>query len=57
VWLEMGSPTYPNSGQLKTLMKASETLKERISYTEDENGVIFDLSLPPHSVTALYINY
>ena len=54
-WMEMGSPTYLDRGQIQTLMKASELAGETVDWTADANGVTIDLIIQPHSAVAISI--
>jgi xylan 1,4-beta-xylosidase len=49
-WMEMGSPTYLDRGQIQALMKASELHREKIDLDADEGGVSMSLLIQPHSV-------
>jgi len=53
LWIEMGSPTYLNKEHIHRLMEASELIKEPVIWTEDEDGVSFDIVIQPHSVVAI----
>jgi len=53
-WDKMGRPTYPSAAQIEELSEASELRPERVIATVDPSGLIFDLSIQPHSVVALY---
>jgi xylan 1,4-beta-xylosidase len=52
-WLEMGSPTYLDDGQIKALMKASELHQEKIDWNADESGISINLLIQPHSVISV----
>lgn len=57
-WVEMGEPTYLSSHQVQTLQAASRLVKEPLSWEYDgEEGVKLALALPPHSVSAVTIEF
>jgi xylan 1,4-beta-xylosidase len=53
VWLGMGSPTYPDRGQIEALMKASELHRESVGWQSDEAGISISLLIQPHSVVSI----
>jgi xylan 1,4-beta-xylosidase len=52
-WLAMGSPMYPDRGQIEALEKASELRREKVAMVADGRGVSIDLTIRPHSVIAV----
>jgi xylan 1,4-beta-xylosidase len=52
-WMEMGSPTYLNREQIQALIKASELATETVNWSEDEEGVVIELQIQPHSAIAV----
>jgi xylan 1,4-beta-xylosidase len=57
-WVQMGQPTYLKQQEINALMKASEMVPASASYyTRGTGEVIFDLSLPPHGIAAITIQY
>jgi xylan 1,4-beta-xylosidase len=56
-WMEMGSPTYPDRGQINKLMEASQLHKERIDSNGDESGITISLEIQPHSVVSVTLEY
>ncbi len=52
-WVEMGSPTYLDRGQIQTLMKASELTSEAVDWRNEVDGVTIDLTIEPHSAVAI----
>ena len=55
VWMEIGSPTYPDNRQIQALMKASEMIQEKAEWTVDEEGLLININIKPFSVVAVYI--
>lgn len=53
VWIEMKSPTYLDQEQIQKLMEASELIKEPVNWIADENGIMIDVVIQPHSVVAI----
>jgi xylan 1,4-beta-xylosidase len=54
-WDRMGSPTYPSAAQIAELHAASELRREAVAATEGAGGVLFELSIQPHSVLAIHL--
>jgi xylan 1,4-beta-xylosidase len=54
-WMEMGSPAYPDRGQIETLAKASELRREAIPGDSRDGGFSMELVIEPHSVVAVTI--
>lgn len=55
VWIEMGSPTYLDREQIRTLMKASKLASEDVEWKKDEDEVTIDLHIQPHSAAAILL--
>jgi xylan 1,4-beta-xylosidase len=52
-WINMGSPVYLDSSQVEALVKASEMSKEYIYPKVKENGIEIEITVQPHSATAI----
>jgi xylan 1,4-beta-xylosidase len=55
-WMEMGSPTYLDRGQVEALQKASELHRVMIAWNADKSGVSIDLLIQPHSVVSVTLD-
>jgi xylan 1,4-beta-xylosidase len=56
-WEQMGSPEFPNSHQLTLLEEASLLLREPLNMEQHDGGFSFTLSLPPHAIAAIHVQY
>jgi xylan 1,4-beta-xylosidase len=54
-WQELGCPEYPDSVTLGELMRASALRPEILPGRGVEDGIAFDLNIPPHGVAVLEI--
>lgn len=52
-WIEMGSPTYLDRGQIQALMKASKLSSEAVGWRMDKDTVTIELLIQPHSAVAV----
>jgi len=53
-WENLGSPVYPTSDQVYTIVKASNMIKEKIEYTViGANEIQFEVTMPPQGVAAI----
>lgn len=55
LWIEMGSPEYPDQVQLQQLWKASELKEEAITCENSGEATIFRVSVMPHGIAAITI--
>lgn len=56
-WKEMGSPEFPDVRQLGLLDEASRLVREPLEAKKHEHGIDFTLSLPPHAIAAVHLQY
>jgi xylan 1,4-beta-xylosidase len=52
-WMEMGSPTYLDNGQIQELVKASVLVAEPLDWTASGDGTLIDLLIQPHSAVSV----
>lgn len=52
-WVDMGSPMYLDGNQIEKLMNASEMSRENIYPNVKENGIEIEITVQPHSATAI----
>ena len=57
VWVEMGRPEFLNSKDIERLEKASEVGSEKQPLRYDDGSVFLRVSLPPHAVAAIAIDF
>jgi xylan 1,4-beta-xylosidase len=56
-WAEMGEPEYPGAIEVEQLQAASCVARQPHSVTYDAGVIDFDVTLPPHAVAAVTIEF
>ena len=56
LWESMGSPEYPDAGQLHRLHDASSLQRESIACAVHEDALELRLELPPHAIAAITLD-
>lgn len=57
LWIEMGRPGYPGAEQLARLQDASRLRQEPVTWKHENNSVHLELSLPPHGVAGITVEF
>jgi xylan 1,4-beta-xylosidase len=57
VWQEMGEPEYLNRKQVEQLQEASQLVRQPHSWNHQGRILHLDISLPPHAVAALTVEW
>jgi xylan 1,4-beta-xylosidase len=57
VWEEMGRPEYLQPREVEQLQEASRLVKERQSMSYKDRSIFLKVSLPPHAVAAITIDF
>jgi len=52
-WQELGSPEYPDAATISELLRASKLRRAALPGRRVDDGIAFDLTVPPHGVAAL----
>ena len=56
-WQKMGEPEYLNAKQVAQLQEASQLIREPLACKFKDKTISFEIKLPPHSVTAVTIEF
>ena len=56
-WKAMGAPVYPDARQLEALHEAAQTTREPQAVKPHEGGIDIELSIPPHAIAAVHVQY
>ena len=57
VWQEMGEPEYLKAHEVERLQEASRVLKEPHQWEYEERTINLDITLPPHAVAAITLEF
>lgn len=56
-WIELGRPSHPMPWQVEELHAASRLTREPLSWTFEEGTIHFQLSIPPHAIAAITVEF
>jgi Glycosyl hydrolases family 39. len=55
VWIDMGSPEYPEKEEIRKLLDASELKDEPINCENKEGSIMFTVTVPPHGIADIIL--
>ena len=56
-WQQMGEPPYLHTAQIERLQEASRLRQEQLNWTYENQALEMELSVPPHAVAALTVEF